>query len=73
MREGTDIFAEGEADPVGRVTSGGFGPTIGMPVSMAYVGADHSAPGTWLEGEVRGKRLPVEVAGLPFVAANFKR
>lgn len=74
MREGVEIFdaAEGGA-PVGQVTSGGFGPTVGTPVAMGYVTTGHAAIGTSLWGEVRGKRLPLTVAKLPFVAANFKR
>ena len=74
MREGTEIFASPEGGaPVGQVTSGGFGPTVGGPVAMGYVAADHAAIGTPLWGEVRGKRLPLGVAKLPFVAAGFKR
>jgi aminomethyltransferase len=74
MREGVQLFASKEADtPIGQVTSGGFGPTIGAPVAMGYVQADMATPGTGLFGEVRGKRLPVTVAKLPFVAPGFKR
>ena len=74
MREGVEIFdsAEGGA-PVGRVTSGGFGPTVNGPVAMGYVPAAQSAPDTQLWGEVRGKRMPVLVAKLPFVPAGFKK
>ena len=74
MREGVELFASAEgAAPVGRITSGGFGPTVGGPVAMGYVPADLAAPGTTLYGELRGKRLPVTVTALPFVPANFKR
>ena len=74
MREGTVLFAVADAEtPVGTVTSGGFGPTVGAPVAMGYVDAAHAEIGTNLFGEVRGKRLPVSVAKLPFVAAGFKR
>lgn len=73
MRAGTQIFAPGSDTPVGAVTSGAFGPTLGAPVSMGYVEASLAAPGTSLEGEVRGKRLPVRVADLPFTPARFKR
>ena len=74
MREGTPLFAGADGgDPLGTVTSGAFGPTLGAPMSMGYVPADLAAPGTELSGEVRGKRLPVRVAELPFVPANFKR
>lgn len=74
MREGTPLFAAAEGgDPVGHVTSGAFGPTIEGPMSMGYVPAEMAKVGTELFGEVRGKRLPVRVARLPFTPANFKR
>ncbi|APX22601.1 MAG: glycine cleavage system aminomethyltransferase T [Rhodobacteraceae bacterium] len=74
MREGVPLFetAEGGA-PVGRVTSGGFGPSVGGPVAMGYVPNDSATPGTRFYGEVRGKRLPVEVVALPFVKQSYKR
>ncbi|MCA0941413.1 glycine cleavage system aminomethyltransferase GcvT [Salipiger pacificus] len=74
MREGVEIFAQEEGGaPIGRVTSGGFGPTTGTPIAMGYVDIDHAAPGTKLFGEVRGKRLAVEVAEMPFVTQTYKR
>lgn len=74
MRAGTPVFDRQEGgDPVGIVTSGSFGPSVGGPVAMGYVDAEHHETGTRLWGEVRGKRLPLTVAKLPFVAANFKR
>ncbi len=73
MREGTGIFAPDGQAAVGRVTSGGFGPSIEAPMSMAYVVAELAVPGTRLEGEVRGKRMGVEVVTLPFTPAKFKR
>ena len=74
MREGVEIFAtETGGEAIGKVTSGGFGPSVSAPVAMGYVQSDHSKPGTALWGEVRGKRMPLSIAKLPFVAANFKR
>jgi aminomethyltransferase len=74
MRAGVPLYAAEDSDaPLGRVTSGGFGPTVGAPVAMGYVEVAHAADGTRLWGEVRGKRMPVEVAPLPFVPAGFKR
>ncbi|MGC1506075.1 MAG: glycine cleavage system aminomethyltransferase GcvT [Sulfitobacter sp.] len=74
MREGVILFDAAEAgQEVGVVTSGGFGPNVGGPVAMGYVVTGASGVGTALWGEVRGKRLPLTVAKLPFVAANFKR
>ena len=74
VREGCAIFAsETATDPVGTITSGGFGPTVSAPVSMGYVQTAYSANDTVLFAEVRGKRLPVKVAKLPFTGPNFKR
>ncbi len=74
MRAGVPLFADETGEtPVGQVCSGGFGPTVGAPVAMGYVSAASAAPGSRLWGEVRGKRLAVDVTRLPFVPANFKR
>jgi aminomethyltransferase len=74
MRGGVALFAdETSADQIGEVTSGGFGPTVEGPVAMGYVPAALSTPGTKICGEVRGKRMPVEVVQLPFTPARFKR
>jgi aminomethyltransferase len=74
MRAGTELFAEElGGKPVGRVTSGAFGPSIDRPVSMGYVAADSAATGTRLFGEVRGKRLPAMVTDMPFRPSTYKR
>ncbi|MEQ3625214.1 MAG: glycine cleavage system aminomethyltransferase GcvT [Celeribacter sp.] len=74
MREGTQLFADAESDtPVGQVTSGAFGPSIGVPMSMGYLRAELCQIGTAIYGEVRGKRLPVTVADMPFRPATYKR
>lgn len=74
MREGVVLYASADAaDPIGTITSGGFGPTVGCPVAMGYVAAEHAAAGTTLYGDLRGKRQPVTVAKMPFTPANFKR
>jgi aminomethyltransferase len=58
---------------VGEVTSGGFGPSLGAPVAMGYVRADLATPGTALTAELRGKRLPITVARLPFVPPHTRK
>lgn len=74
MRAGTQIFgSETGGEAVGHVTSGAYGPSIEAPMSMGYVAASHASAGTTLYGAVRGKRLPVRVAKLPFTPSNFKR
>ena len=71
MREGTMLFHGDTA--VGTVTSGGFGPSVAAPIAMGYVPSALAGPGTPLQGEVRTRRLPVAVAGLPFRPSTFKR
>jgi aminomethyltransferase len=74
VRAGATLYrAEAGGEPIGTVTSGGFGATVGAPVTMGYVDATLAEPGTTLFAEVRGKRLPVGVAALPFVPARYKR
>ncbi len=71
-RAGAEICSADGA-PVGKVTSGGFGPTVGGPVAMGYVAADRAAPGTPVALSVRGRALPAVVARLPFVAPGYRR
>jgi aminomethyltransferase len=72
MREGVDVFAP-DGTPVGRVTSGGFGPSVNAPIAMGYVALGFAAPGTQLLGEVRGKHLPLTTRDLPFHPTSYKR
>lgn len=74
MRGGTELFAdETSAEPIGKITSGGFGPTMGAPVSMGYVNSPHAASESKIFAEVRGKRMAATVVDLPFTSLNFKR
>ncbi|MFV0335695.1 MAG: glycine cleavage system aminomethyltransferase GcvT [Tropicimonas sp.] len=74
MREHVVLFErETGGAPIGEVTSGAFGPTVGHPISMGYVPAHLAAPGTKIWGEVRGKRLPAEIVTLPFRPSTYKR
>jgi len=54
------------ANQVGEVCSGAPSPTLGYGIGLAYVKADCTEPGTSLELEVRGTRVPVEVVKKPF-------
>ncbi|MCC1480640.1 glycine cleavage system aminomethyltransferase GcvT [Roseibaca sp. Y0-43] len=74
MREGTVLWDAPEGGAaIGKVTSGGFGPSIGAPIAMGYVPAALATSGTALWGDVRGKRLPVTVSDLPFRPSTYKR
>jgi aminomethyltransferase len=71
-REGTVIQSIAGRD-IGKITSGGFGPTVNGPVAMGYVEADHAVVGTPLLLMVRDKALPASIVKLPFVPNRFKR
>jgi aminomethyltransferase len=59
--------AEGADDsPVGEVTSGALSPTLEHPIALAYVDPQYAEPGTELDVEVRGSRIPFTVTALPF-------
>lgn len=70
-REGAEIASGGEI--VGRVSSGGFAPTLQAPIAMGYVPPALAAPGTRLDILVRGKALPAVVTALPFVPTRYAR
>jgi aminomethyltransferase len=71
-REGAEIASEDGA-VVGRVTSGGFSPSLGHPIAMGFVPPSLSAPGTRLKVIVRGKPQSAEVVSLPFVPHRYVR
>lgn len=72
VREGARLFDAADNE-IGAVTSGGFGPSVGRPVAMGYVDVAHAAPDTTVYAEVRGKRLPMTVSKMPFVAPGYFR
>jgi aminomethyltransferase len=71
-REGT-IIQNAEGRAIGKITSGGFGPTVNGPVAMGYVETEYAKVGTPLTLIVRDKALPASVIKLPFVPNDFKR
>jgi len=70
-REGAEIVIGGKV--VGKVTSGGFAPTLGRAVAMGYVERAQSANGTKVELLVRGKPAPAAIAPMPFVKHAYYR
>ena len=72
VREGTPIVAA-DGTALGAVTSGTLGPTVNQPVAMAYLPSSHTAAGTEVYAEVRGKRLPMRVAAMPFAPHRYHR
>ncbi len=71
-RAGAEIHSADD-QPIGRVTSGGFAPSLNAPVALGYVQADFADPGTALALIVRGQKLPGTVAKLPFIPHRYVR
>ncbi|NVJ70004.1 MAG: glycine cleavage system aminomethyltransferase GcvT [Alphaproteobacteria bacterium] len=71
-REGT-IVADMDGNEIGKITSGGFGPTFGGPVAMGYVPKAFTEVGTDVQLLIRGKAHPAKVAATPFVEQRYKR
>jgi aminomethyltransferase len=72
IREGSEVVDE-QGRVVGKVTSGGFGPTVGAPIAMGYVEVRFAKAGMALHAIVRNQRVPLSVTALPFVPTRYKR
>lgn len=74
VRDGAALFADAtSAAPIGSVTSGGFGPSIGAPIAMGYLPTANAVLGDTVFAEVRGQRLPLRIVSLPFVPHSYQR
>ena len=71
-REGAEIQST-DGQKIGVVTSGGFGPSVGAPIAMGYVAAEHAMTGTIVQLIVRGKAMPAKIADMPFTPNNYYR
>ena len=71
-RQGTAI-KDASGAPIGVITSGGYGPTIGGPVAMGYVAAPSAIRGAELGLVVRGRTRPARITALPFVEHRYAR
>ncbi|SMF61293.1 glycine cleavage system aminomethyltransferase GcvT [Allosphingosinicella indica] len=72
VREGAMVL-DGEGNEVGRVTSGGFSPSLEAPIAMAYVPLASAAPGSAVTLSQRGKLFQAEVVPMPFVPHRYHR
>jgi aminomethyltransferase len=74
VREGAPLFADAASSAqIGAVTSGGFGPSVNSPVAMGYLPSSHALPGSLVFAELRGQRLPLLIAPMPFIPNAYKR
>ena len=72
VREGS-LILDDESNEVGRITSGGFSPSLQRPIAMGYVATALAEPGTQLKLEQRGKLFDARVAPMPFVPHRYHR
>ncbi|MEO7240605.1 MAG: glycine cleavage system aminomethyltransferase GcvT [Sphingomicrobium sp.] len=72
VREGARVL-DGDGNEVGRITSGGFSPSLQRPIAMGYVAASLAEPGTALKLEQRAKLFDARTAPMPFVPHRYKR
>jgi aminomethyltransferase len=72
VREGA-LVLDGEGNELGRITSGGFSPSLQRPIAMGYVAAPFAESGTALKLEQRGKLFNALVASMPFVPHRYHR
>jgi aminomethyltransferase len=74
VREGAPLFTgAASSEQIGKVTSGGFGPSLNAPVAMGYLPSSQALAGGRVFAEVRGQRLPLQVSPLPFIPNTYKR
>ena len=71
-REGAEVL-DGGGEPLGRVTSGGFSPTLKRPIAMAYLDSARAQPGDAVQVVVRGRPQAAIVTDLPFVPHRYAR
>jgi len=72
VREGARVL-DSEGNEVGRVTSGGFSPSLSMPIGMAYVATALGQTGATITLEQRGKIFPATVTAMPFIPHRYHR
>jgi aminomethyltransferase len=71
-REGAEI-TDAAGQPIGRVTSGGFSPSLRQGIALGFVPPLHAELGARLQVIVRGKAQACEVVQTPFVAHRYVR
>jgi 4-methylaminobutanoate oxidase (formaldehyde-forming) len=62
-----------DGELVGRVTSGGYGYTVGRSIAYAYLPSGRTEPGTLVEVEIFGTWVPGEVTAEPLYDPNGER
>ncbi len=72
VREGSVLYND-QNHEIGIITSGTAGPSFGYPIAMGYVSKESAGLDTLVFAEVRGKKLPMKIARMPFVEQRYYR
>jgi aminomethyltransferase len=72
VREGA-LVLDAEGTEIGRITSGGFSPSLQRPIAMGYVASHLGEPGTCLKLQQRGKLFDAKIVAMPFVPHRYHR
>lgn len=72
LREGVELYAK-DGKKIGRITSGGYSPSLAAPIAMGYVDTAFAATGTEIEADLRGTKRACTIASLPFIQTRYKK
>jgi aminomethyltransferase len=72
VREGA-LVLDGEGNEIGRVTSGGFSPSLQRPIAMGYIATPFAEAGTTMKLEQRSKLFEARIAPMPFIPHRYHR
>jgi len=68
----TEVLSKDGAK-IGEITSGGFSPNANKPIAMGFVATEHSAEGTEVQLNIRGKLTPAQVVKMPHFPTDYYR
>lgn len=71
-REGAKVRTMRD-EVIGKVTSGGFSPSLKQSIGQAYVPIDYAKEGTQILVHVRGNNILGEVTAMPFLQSKVKK
>ncbi len=72
LREGVELFSN-DGNKIGKITSGGFSPSLEVPIAMGYVNEEFSKVGLKINAKLRGRDIACEVVSMPFVTNKYKK
>lgn len=68
-RHGYALLQDGRT--IGQVTSGTFSPSLQKAIGMGYVASEHSAVGSVITVDIRGRQIDAQVSKTPFYSRPY--